>query len=588
MTGWGNLSTWLGGDFSYRLVVTLMHFLWQAAVLGFLAHVVTLGLRGRSARHAYGVNVAFLMCMVLVAAITYVLVESPQPASPTAISTISAFDSASPQPASSPVEGQTPPTSTGAVRAGRAIASGSSFHAAKTLSSWSSPIAACYLGIVGFLLLRVGCGSWRVYALRGKAISIDRVDLLELAERTAKRIGLTAAPAFGWCEEISVPIVVGLLRPMILLPAAMIGGLSVHQLEAVLAHEMAHIRRFDLCVSLTQRLIESTFFFHPAVWLVSRQIDIEREKVADDIALRAGCDPTEYADSLLRVAELSAELHASIGSVAGDSAWQNVSALAMTGNPRSGLRSRIVRLLGPDANQTIREGPTFPVVGATLVVVFLLVTTALTVNGDLPLKNDSADELSQAVRDAFAAAIKANDVHEVEKLLLAEPMLANADLREAEHRDVFSHGHPLHKACEHNHAEVATLLLKHGADADGPGPDPNDRPVHGMPLHYAAAEHQNYRLANVLLDHGATPNSYPNCDKATIERMFYQAREAGVSDAIVRRSFAKYLPDRVALESQTTTGTCWGGCAGSDQTICAYGGPWRSAAVYGACERRFS
>ena len=74
-----------------------------------------------------------------------------------------------------------------------------------------------------------------------------------------------------------------------------------------------------------------------------------------------------------------------------------------------------------------------------------------------------------------------------------------------------------------------------------------------MALHFAAAEHRNYRLANVLLDHGATPNSYPNCDKSTIERMFYQARDAGISDAVVRRSFAKYLPDQDDLESQTTT-----------------------------------
>lgn len=166
--------------------------------------------------------------------------------------------------------------------------------------------------------------------------------------------------------------------------------------------------------------------------------------------------------------------------------------------------------------------------------------------------NTNSNEVpTQDIRDQLAAAIEANDIVAAEKLLISEPLLANADLRESKDRNGFSHGHPLHQACEHNYEKLAELLLKHGSHADAPGTDPEDRPVHGMPLHLTAAEHQNYRLANILFDHGATPNSYPNCDKATIERMFYQAREAGMSDSIVRRAFARFLPDQHELESQT-------------------------------------
>ncbi|MGI9516115.1 MAG: ankyrin repeat domain-containing protein [Pirellulaceae bacterium] len=156
---------------------------------------------------------------------------------------------------------------------------------------------------------------------------------------------------------------------------------------------------------------------------------------------------------------------------------------------------------------------------------------------------------AQELREQFAAAVQAGDIAAATGLLVAEPQLANADLRAAEHRDHFTNGYPLFRACQHNHDQLVELLLEQGAHPDAPGNNPDDQPELGMPLHWAAVEHRNYRLANLLLDHGATPNGYPNCDHATIERMFYQAREAGVSDSIVRRAYARFLPDRTELES---------------------------------------
>lgn len=151
-------------------------------------------------------------------------------------------------------------------------------------------------------------------------------------------------------------------------------------------------------------------------------------------------------------------------------------------------------------------------------------------------------EPSQEQRDRLKEAIVSNDIEIVERLVTDHPTLTNLDLRKRDERNVFSDGHPLHIACEQNHSEIASLLLKRGADANAPGADPNDRPVHGMPLHLSAAEFRNYELANLLLDYGATPNSYPNCDKATIERMFYHARESAMPEALVRRAFASFLP----------------------------------------------
>jgi|GEM_PF-5433155 len=555
MNHWLHLS-WLDGDVSYRLVVTLLHFVWQAAILGVVAHVVTCILERRNARHAYGVNVAFLTSMVLVAVFTFALVRAPQSVPPQQSAAIVKTMQPATVGPSKVVKTQVAPVTSSSAPTTPSRTSRNLLEIRHSLSRWSSPLAQCYLIAVGLMFLRIGHGMWKTNTLRWNAIPIARSNLLQTAKRTADRIGLVTTPALAWCEETSTPIVVGLLRPMILLPAAMIGGLTTQQLESILAHEMAHIRRFDIWVSLLQRIIESAFFFHPAVWFVSRQVDIEREKVADDVALRAGCDPTEFADSLLRMAELSAELRANLG--LGDSRLTQASgfessSLAMTGHRPSALKCRVLRLLRRDSKQTIHTRPTFPAVSATIAVTLILTTTAITVNGVFAMNTNSNDEPSQVMRDTFAAAIKANDLEDVEKLLMSEPTLANADLRDAERRNVFSNGHPLHRACEQNHDKLAELLLKHGSNPDAPGPDPEDRPVHGMPLHWAAAEHQNYKLANMLLDNGATPNSYPNCDKATIERMFYHAREAGVSNALVRRSFAKFLPDQAELESQTAS-----------------------------------
>ncbi len=101
-----------------------------------------------------------------------------------------------------------------------------------------------------------------------------------------------------------MPVVAGVLQPMILLPLCMATGLAGEQLQAVLLHELAHIRRYDHLANLAQRLVEAFLFFHPAVWYLSRQASAEREHCCDDLAVAAGMGRLEYAASLVRLAEL--------------------------------------------------------------------------------------------------------------------------------------------------------------------------------------------------------------------------------------------------------------------------------------------
>jgi beta-lactamase regulating signal transducer with metallopeptidase domain len=103
---------------------------------------------------------------------------------------------------------------------------------------------------------------------------------------------------------VRVPTVVGYLRPVILLPASVITGLAPVYLDAVLAHELAHVRRHDYLVNTLQSLVETLLFYHPAVWWCSRQIRIEREHCCDDMVVEAGGNRLTYATALAQLEEL--------------------------------------------------------------------------------------------------------------------------------------------------------------------------------------------------------------------------------------------------------------------------------------------
>ena len=538
MNDWLHFNGWLAGDFSYRLVVTLLHFIWQAAILGVVANAITRMLRRRNARHAYGVNVAFLASMVLVATFTFALVRAPEensvrsnsppfPAianSTAGVSRDQAESTAISEPTTSPIPTASPATSR------------SLFALRETLTRWSRPITVCYLIAVSVMLMRIGRGVWRAKVLRRDSISIERADLLAIAEETADRIGLAVTPALAWCEQVSTPIVVGLLRPMILLPAAMIGGLTTQQLESILAHEMAHIRRFDLPINLFQRIVESMFFFHPAVWFVSRNIDIEREKATDDFALNAGCEPVRYADALLRMAELSAATRKLVDRFAVPAVEEGV-ALAATGKKPSELKRRIARLVESDSPTKIRSRYfNSASLGAVLFLVTLL-TCIFVVNGRVLMA------AYEETKSTFWQAVNDGDTEKAKSLLAQDRSLAGLDFRPTNEQDPLTDGFPLVVACEKGNYALAKLLLEHGADVNAKSPT-EEQQEFGMPLHLAVAD-GHYKIANLLLDHDASLHGHGWCTAATFEQVYDAAVQEGGNPNLVWRAFSRYLDDDV-------------------------------------------
>ena len=127
-----------------------------------------------------------------------------------------------------------------------------------------------------------------------------------VAARISSALGLRRAVTLLESAAVEVPSVIGSLRPIILLPASALTGLTPEQIEMVLAHELAHIRRHDFLVNLLQAVVETLMFYHPAVWWMSRRVRIERENCCDDLAVAVCGNPIQYARALTRLEELRA------------------------------------------------------------------------------------------------------------------------------------------------------------------------------------------------------------------------------------------------------------------------------------------
>jgi hypothetical protein len=146
----------------------------------------------------------------------------------------------------------------------------------------------------------------------------------------ARHVGLARGVQFAQSALLAVPVVVGWLRPIVLIPISTLTGLSPQQIDSVILHELAHIRRLDAFANLFQILVETLLFYHPAVWWVSHRIRIEREHCCDDIAVAIGGDSFGYAMALTLLES--------------ERAFPSM-ALAATGGA---LKTRVKRLLGQD------------------------------------------------------------------------------------------------------------------------------------------------------------------------------------------------------------------------------------------------
>ncbi|MCC6491208.1 MAG: carboxypeptidase regulatory-like domain-containing protein [Candidatus Hydrogenedentes bacterium] len=311
------------------LPVSLLHTLWEGALAA--AAVAYLLRRIPAARPElrYGVCVAGLCAVVLAWLVTWsVLVYEPlaadpnapmasSSAQPDAVSTPQSTAAPSPAMAIDPMRASAPPQQTP--------------WRAWLANVWLAGV--CVMAVRTILLIR---GAGRI---RRSSERCEDEALLALLEELRDAMAVARRVALRVADCVDGPMVMGILSPAILLPAHVLTGVPPEHLRAVLAHELAHIRRHDYLVNLAQMLVESLLFFNPAVWWLSRQIRTEREACCDALAVRHTGSAVLYARVLADFAARAA----------------SAPALAMGGAPpEKPLLERVLRILTPHARPALR------------------------------------------------------------------------------------------------------------------------------------------------------------------------------------------------------------------------------------------
>jgi hypothetical protein len=180
-------------------------------------------------------------------------------------------------------------------------------------------VMAWFVGATG-CSLRLLMGFLSVAALRRSPQAPVLAEWQQTLDRLVKRMHVSRRVRLLPTDRVESPAVIGWLRPVILAPVGALSGLSREQVEALLAHELAHVRRHDYLVNVLQGIAESLLFYHPAVWWISSQIRTEREHCCDDLAVETSGDVLVYARALaalesMRPAHVKAALSANGGSL---------------------------------------------------------------------------------------------------------------------------------------------------------------------------------------------------------------------------------------------------------------------------------
>jgi beta-lactamase regulating signal transducer with metallopeptidase domain len=288
--------SWVHSGEVLALGWTLLHFCWQSTVIALLYALADRCLPQATTAVRYGITIAMLGLMPIAAIATFIeqgqlvvhFAQDPQPVVASQIGSLHA-SVVKEAPFAAPAMADTELWIAG--------------HADR-LMPW---IDGVWLMGVYLLALRAAGGWWRLRSLRRNAQLTAPPAIQKCFAKVIAQLRVVHPVTLRVSAEVISPMAMGIWRTSVILPLSVATSLPAEQLEAVLAHELAHIGRWDYFCNLVQTAIECLFFFHPAVWWMSRRTRELREMCCDEIAARTCADPGIYAEALLQMEEQRAK-----------------------------------------------------------------------------------------------------------------------------------------------------------------------------------------------------------------------------------------------------------------------------------------
>lgn len=326
-----------------RIAWTLVHFLWQGTLLGLVAWGGLAALRGRNSRLRYGMACTFLALCALAPLATFLLLAGPSGGShslqaPLVLGLDPAF---------------VPPV-------GSAMGVATYSWQAQVLPWLPSLLMGWMIG-TALLGLRAAGGWFWLQHLRRQASPVVENGWTERVEVLALRAGIKRTVRLLQSARVRTPMALGVLRPVILVPLGFFAQVDALGAEAVLAHELAHLRRMDPLVNGLQCLLETLLFFHPAVHFISRRVRTERECCCDDEAVLACGDAILYVETLSRLDALRSRPLSLVLSARGGNLMERIKRLlAPTPVPRLAVPSLVLVLVALGATALLAQAPKKP------------------------------------------------------------------------------------------------------------------------------------------------------------------------------------------------------------------------------------
>ena len=312
MNGMANL---LSGPLVQAIGWALLHAMWQGVLVAAILAAALALLQRQSANARYLASCGALVIIVGLSLVTAIRAYAPLRTAPPRVVAASLLLNDDTAPATiSPIIAPSSPDALAVVSAY------ASSHLPYIVLTWLLGVT-----LLSTRLIAGWAGAQRLAA--GASPAEERWE--RAMARIAEALHLRATVTLLESTSVDVPTVVGWLRPVVLLPVASLSGLSPEQIEMILAHELAHIRRHDFIVNLLQSTVETLFFYQPAVWWISRRIRVEREHCCDDMAVAVSGDPIRYARALTRFEELRIDAAQTILAASGGSLLSRIRRLVI-------------------------------------------------------------------------------------------------------------------------------------------------------------------------------------------------------------------------------------------------------------------